>query len=139
MLTHDTPILLIDNNAAVQKTVSKALHSAGYANIHVSDSAGEALEKIKAAIETEQLYKIIFLDWTLPEEEGLAFLTTCRDELNLKDAAIILLTAATAPKGLLNAMGRGATSYMTKPLSAEDVLRKVEQVGNWVEAQEGDA
>ncbi len=139
MLTHDAPILLIDNSAAVRQTVSKALHSAGYANIHVADSAGEALDKIKTAIETEQLYKIIFLDWTLPEEEGLAFLTTCRDELNLKDAAIILLTPTTSPQGLMNAMGSGATSYMTKPLSAETVLRKVEQVGNWVEAQEGDA
>ena len=135
MLTHDTPILLIDNSTTDRQTVSKALHSAGYVNLHVADSDGEALEKIKAAIETEQLYKIIFLDWTVPEEEGLAFLTTCREDLNLKDAAIILLTPATAPKSLMNAMGSGATSYITKPLSADAILRKVEQVGNWIEAQ----
>jgi two-component system, chemotaxis family, chemotaxis protein CheY len=139
MLSHDAPILLVDDSMAIRQTVQKALNSAGYTNIDVASNGNEALDKIKDAITANQLYKIIFLDWKMPDMDGLAFLKICRSDLNLKDVAIIMLTAVTDQKSLILAMGSGATSFMIKPTSAEAILKKVEQVGNWIEAQGRDA
>jgi CheY-like chemotaxis protein len=135
MLSYGAPILLVDDSPAIQQSVQKTLNGAGYANIHLASDGKEALDKIKAATAADQMYKIIFLDWKMPEMDGLEFLKICRGDLNLKDVAIIMLTSVTDQKSLILAMGSGATSFMTKPVSPEAILKKVEQVGNWIEAK----
>ena len=134
MLSLDAPLLLVDDDVAMQRSTEKALNSAGYTNIHVADNGKIALEKIKAAIEAGQMYKIIFLDWNMPEMDGLEFLKICRGELCLKEVAIIMITAFSDQKSLILALGSGATTFMTKPVEAEAILAKVEQIANWIDA-----
>jgi CheY-like chemotaxis protein len=134
MLSMDAPILLVDDDVVAQQFIRKTLNNGGYTNIHIANNGKEALEKIEAVRKTKQMYKIIFLDWNMPEMDGLAFLKVCRNELALKDVAIIMVTSFTDQKSLILALGSGATTFMTKPVSSEAILRKVEQIANWVDA-----
>ncbi len=134
MLSLDAPILLVDDDAVVLQTTQKVLNGAGYRNIHVAKDGEEALVLVKAAIAANNIYKIIFLDWNMPKMDGLAFLKTCRNELALRDVAIIMITSFTDQKSLILALGNGATTFMTKPVSDEAILRKVEQIANWIDA-----
>jgi two-component system chemotaxis response regulator CheY len=133
MLPLDAPLLLVDDDVVMQRSMEKILSDAGYTNLHIADNGKVALDMIKAAMAADQVYKIIFLDWNMPEMDGLAFLKICRGELALKNVAIIMVTAFTDQKSLILALGSGATTYMTKPVSAESILRKVEQIGNWID------
>ncbi len=135
MLSMNARILLVDDSIAMRQTVCNALHAAGYTNVDIAGDGKEATTKIKDAITNQDMYKIIFLDWNMPEMDGLSFLKLCRGELGLKDVAIIMLTAVADQKSLVEALGAGATSYMTKPVPVEAILRKVEQVGAWIDAQ----
>jgi two-component system chemotaxis response regulator CheY len=135
MMQKESPILLVDDSMAMRHTVKNILTSAGYTNIQVASDGKEALAKIKEATDHNQMFKVIFLDWNMPEMDGLEFLKICRGELAIKDTAIIMLTAVSDQKSVVLALGSGATSYITKPVSAETIIKKIEQIGNWFAAQ----
>jgi len=134
MLSPDAPILLVDDDVVMLQTTQKVLNGAGYTNIHVAKDGEEALAMMKAAIAAKNMYKIIFLDWNMPKMDGLAFLKICRGELALRDVAIIMVTSFTDQKSLILALGSGATTFMTKPVADDAILRKVEQIANWIDA-----
>jgi len=136
MMQKESPILLVDDSMAMRQTVKNVLGGVGYNNVHVASNGKEALDKIRDATKTGTMYKVIFLDWNMPEMDGLAFLRVCRGDLDLKDVAIIMLTAVSDQKSVVTALGSGATSYITKPVSAETIVKKIEQIGNWLGAQE---
>jgi len=136
MLSKDAPILLVDDSLAAQQSVTHTLNSVGYKNIDCANNGKEALDFLKASIEKQRTYKIIFLDWKMPEMDGLSFLKTCREDMGMRDVAIVMLTAVTDQKSLIMALGSGATSFMTKPVSHEAILRKMDQIGSWLEARD---
>jgi len=135
----DSPILLVDDSMAMRQTVKNALISLGHLNVQVASNGKEALAKIRSAIEAQQMYEIIFLDWNMPEMDGLAFLKVCRGDLGLKDVAIIMLTAVSDQKSVVTALSSGATSYITKPVSVETISKKIEQVSTWMNNQRKNA
>lgn len=134
MLPVDMPILIVDDDIALKQSAQNALSGAGYKNVHMASNGKEALQKIETALAEKNMYKIIFLDWNMPEMDGLAFLKICRAELVLKDVAIIMITSFTDQKSLILALGSGATTFMTKPISSEAFVRKVDQIANWINA-----
>lgn len=134
MLSPDAPILLVDDDVVMLQTTQKVLNGAGYTNIHVAKDGEEALALMKASIAAKNIYKIIFLDWNMPKMDGLAFLKICRGDLALRDVAIIMVTSFTDQKSLILALGSGATTFMTKPVTGDAILRKVEQIANWIDA-----
>jgi two-component system, chemotaxis family, chemotaxis protein CheY len=134
MLSLDAPILIVDDDVATLKSIRGVLSSAGYTHIHVAEDGEAALAMIKTALAANNVYKIIFLDWNMPKIDGLALLKICRGELALRDVAIIMVTSFTDQKSLILALGSGATTFMTKPVADETILRKVEQIANWIDA-----
>lgn len=137
MIPKESRILLVDDSLVMRMTVTSALSSAGYKDVQGASNGKEALERIKEALRDGTMYKVIFLDWNMPEMDGLAFLHACREELGLKDVAIIMLTAVTDQKSMMMALTHGATSYITKPVSSEIILEKMEQVGSWLGTEGG--
>ena len=135
MLPTDTPFLLVDDSMAMRQTVINVLNGVGFENIEIASNGKEALEKIKAVANTPRMYKVIFLDWNMPEMDGLEFLKKCRADYAMNDLAVIMLTAVTDQKSVVMALDCGATSYITKPVTPETILKKVEQIGKWFVAQ----
>ena len=131
MLAKDTPILLVDDSLAIRQIVKGVLVNAGYVNVQSAADGKEALAKLKGLIGTDQMYKVIFLDWNMPEMDGLEFLKICRNDLGLKEVAIIMLTAIADQKGVVTALSNGATAYITKPATSETILKRLEQVETW--------
>jgi two-component system chemotaxis response regulator CheY len=135
MMQKDSPILLVDDSMAMRQTVKNVLSSTGYTNVQVASNGKEALAKIRGAMDNGQMFKVIFLDWNMPEMDGLEFLKVCRTDLGLKEVAIIMLTAVSDQKSVVLALGSGATSYITKPVSAETIVKKITQIGAWLNTQ----
>jgi two-component system chemotaxis response regulator CheY len=131
----DAQILLVDDSMAIRQTVKSALLNLGYSNIHLATTGTEALAKIRAAIKTNQMYQMIFLDWNMPEMDGLTLLKVCRDELPLKQVGIIMLTALSDQKSIVTALSNGANSYITKPVSVDTISKKIDQVSAWLANQ----
>jgi len=66
---------------------------------------------------------LIFLDWNMPEMDGLEFLKRVRSMPNYKDLPIIMVTSEAAKYHVVEALQQGATDYIVKPVN-ERVFRE---------------
>ncbi|MDD3030175.1 MAG: response regulator [Alphaproteobacteria bacterium] len=133
MLSLNAPILVVDDDLSTQTSIEGFLKEAGYSNVHTASNGKNALDKIQEILEQGTMFKIILLDWDMPEMDGLTFLKACRGDLGLKDVTIIMISAFTNQKNLILALGCGADTFIPKPISGEALLRKIEQMAHWID------
>jgi PleD family two-component response regulator len=130
-MENDDPILIVDDSAAIRQTVKGALINKGYTNLHTASNGREALEKCR-----HKDFKVVFLDWSMPDVDGLTFLQAFRGELANKDAAVIMLTAMSDKKSILTALENGATDFAAKPVSIETMHKKMDKAKEWLASRE---
>ena len=66
---------------------------------------------------------IVFLDWNMPEMDGLEFLQKVRSMPNYEDLPIVMVTSEAAKYNVVEALQNGATDYIIKPIN-ERVFRE---------------
>ncbi len=111
--THPLDILLIDDDPADQKLITKALKSAQFVEeVYVAPTAEEALDFL--AQHTERL-DIILLDLNMPGMGGKAFLKKIKTSEKFKIIPVIILTTSDAFEDILETYHLQAAGYITKP------------------------
>lgn len=113
----DKKILIIEDEAAIQKILSEPLAFAGYRITTASDG----LEGINAF--HEQDFDLILLDIMLPKIDGYTVCEMIRQESQIP---IILLTALDAEDDQIKGFDKLADDYITKPFSIKLVSKRVE-------------
>ena len=113
----DKKILIIEDEAAIQKILSEPLTFAGYEVTVASDG----LEGIN--IFHEQDFDLILLDIMLPKIDGYTVCEMIRQESQIP---IILLTALDTENHQIKGFDKLADDYITKPFSIKLVLKRVE-------------
>jgi DNA-binding response OmpR family regulator len=110
-------ILLIEDEAAIADFVQRALRSQG----HVVDVASDGAEGERRALLSD--VDLVVLDRGLPVRDGLDVLRTIR---SAKPALpVIILTALGEVRDRVQGLDAGATDYITKPFSVEELLARV--------------
>jgi DNA-binding response OmpR family regulator len=92
------------------------------AGFEVSEAADgqEALAKVK-----EQLPDIMILDVMMPGIDGFAVCEALRQEEATVELPVIMLSAKTDSVSVRRGLRAGATKYLTKPVSQEELTRNV--------------
>lgn len=107
-------ILVVDDERINQQIVSAMLAKLG----HKAEVARNGLEALEALRSRD--YEIIFMDWHMPEMNGLDATRAIRNELNpAHQPWIIALTASAQPQDREKCIGAGMNDYLTKPLNLE--------------------
>ena len=110
-------ILLVEDELGIADFVERALRSQG----HVVDQVSDGIEGERLAVASE--VDLVILDITLPGRDGLEVLRGIR---RTKPALpVILLTARAEIGDKVAGLDAGATDYMTKPFSVEELLARV--------------
>lgn len=115
-------VLSVDDSPIIQVSIKRAL-SEQY-NVLLADKAADALQ-----ILNQQPVKLLLLDLTMPDVDGLQFCKIVRQIPKFKDLPIIMVTAR---DGFMNkAKGHiaGTTKYLTKPFKPDE-LREI--VGQYI-------
>lgn len=128
----EVAVLIVDDSLSIRQTVKNALTSLGYINVHMASNGATALEECR-----KNPFKIVFLDLHMPEMDGLTFLKKYRNELGVKDSAVIVLTASFNKEDILTAMENGATAYVTKPVSNEHIEKEMNKALKWLSVKDG--
>lgn len=113
----DKKILIIEDEAAIQKILSEPLTFAGYKVTTASDG----LEGINTFHEED--FDLILLDIMLPKIDGYTVCEMIRQESQIP---IILLTALDTEDDQVKGFDKLADDYITKPFSIKIVLKRVE-------------
>lgn len=115
-------ILIIEDEAALQKTIGDVLKQEKYRIVSAMD--GEA--GVKAA-QTEKP-DLILLDLVLPKMHGFEVLKTLKADEATKDIAIIVLTNLESMGDIEKALEMGATTYLVKAsYTLEEVVQKIKK------------
>ena len=109
-------ILLVDDEAAIQRAVGPLLRSRGY-EVDIAGTGGEALTMF-----AERTPGLIVLDLGLPDLEGTE---VCRRIRAQSQVPIIVLSARGAEADKVNALDLGADDYVTKPFGPEELLARI--------------
>jgi len=110
-------VLLIDDDDSLRRVVEYQLHEEGHKVITAADGT--------AGLQTFQGQRIdlVLTDIRMPEMDGLALLT--RLKAMQPDLPVIVLTAHGTIDSAVDAMKLGASDYLTKPFSREQLKTAV--------------
>jgi two-component system response regulator GlrR len=112
-------ILVVDDNPNLLELIRLRLESADYEVTAIADEA-DAVNAIK-----EKLFDLCIVDLMLANGDGIALMDQFRG-IN-PDVPTIILTAHGSIESAVEAMRRGAFSYLTKPFEPSELLMQIER------------
>lgn len=115
-------ILVVDDVALIVNLIKTRLSYLGYEIEHAKDGE-EALEKIS-------LFKpdLVLLDIMLPKLTGIEVLKRMKQKESLKGTKVIMLSAKSKDKDVLDSIRIGANDFITKPFSLEVLEEKIKLI-----------
>ncbi|SAK95060.1 two component transcriptional regulator [Caballeronia arationis] len=115
-------ILIVEDEPAIAELLAVNIKHAGYYPLQARDVDGAN------SLVSEVLPDLIVLDWMLPGESGLAFLRRLRADTRTKEVPVIMLTARTEERDLVDGLEAGADDYMAKPFSPKELVARIKAV-----------
>lgn len=113
------PILLVDDEPYILRSLSYLLTREGY----VVETASNGEEGLAAVRRLRP--PLVFLDVMMPRTNGYQVCEQIRQDPNLAETYVIMLSAKGQQVDLERGLLGGADEYMTKPFSPREVLQHV--------------
>src|SRR5689334_7850503 len=110
-------ILIVEDEVGIADFLARGLEAEGY-DVRVARD-GEEGERLALDAETD----LVVLDRMLPGKDGADVLDSIRR--SRPRLPVIMLTARSEVADRVEGLDRGATDYMTKPFSFEELLARV--------------
>lgn len=123
MLSSKETILLIEDDRVDIMTVQRALKKNNISNpLHIARTGLDALDMLRGKGGAKKIPTpgLILLDLNLPKMSGIEFLRELRNDPQLKDLHIIVLTSSNEPKDRAAAFEYDVDDYIVKPHSFDD-------------------
>ena len=115
-------VLLIDDSTTMRKIQRRALSSLGIENIDEASNGREGVDKLQAE---NYAYNIVLLDMNMPEMGGMEVLKTVRADPKSNNIPIIMCTSVADKEQVMEAIKSGASNYVVKPFTPEDLQKKI--------------
>lgn len=122
-------ILIVDDHPVVRRVVARILANLGYTRIREASDGEAALALLR-----QEKAALIISDLNMPKINGFKLLETVRQTPEWSATPFIILTAELRPASLHRAFQSHATQYIVKPFTAEDIIKKINQLFPGAEA-----
>ena len=116
-------ILLVDDSATILLSISNILTKAGYA-VEKAANANEGLNKFKSATKID----LLITDLNMPGMNGIEFIKEVRKLPNYKFMPILFLTTESQQAKKMEAKAAGASGWLVKPATADELLNTIKLV-----------
>ena len=122
----ETQVLVVDDSALDRALLKLHLAGDGY-RPEFAASGAEALGILDL---NPERFDVVLLDRRMPDVDGLTVLAKMKEHPRLRMIPVILQTAATEPKDVVEGIRTGAWYYLTKPYDAQMLLSVVRAAAN---------
>ncbi|MGZ3775797.1 MAG: response regulator [Bdellovibrio sp.] len=118
-------ILIVDDSSqirlVIQRYLSSIPHDYGLEFIHAKNG-NEAKKHLQEGLLFDTPIELVFLDWHMPEKDGLEFLKEIRQTEAFKVfPSVIMLSAETYPQQIESCLAYNVITYLTKPFTEEEI------------------
>ena len=117
-------IVLAEDNSVLSMLLKFKLEKAGFEVFTVEDGK-MAIESIE-----ENIPDLILTDVMMPYVSGLEVISHVRNKLKI-ETPIIVFSVAGQEENVLNAFNLGASDFMTKPFSPNELLIRIKRLLAW--------
>jgi DNA-binding NtrC family response regulator len=114
------PILLVDDEEYIIKTITRILRSAGYNNIESRTDGRNVLTMLR-----ERMVEIILLDLTMPHVNGLTLLGELYEKY--PEIPVIIITGTDEIDTAITCMKSGAVDYFVKPVEENRLISSIKK------------
>jgi DNA-binding NtrC family response regulator len=112
-------ILVVDDDEAIRRTLSKILDNEEY-SVEAVESGGKAIEA-----SNERFFNVALIDIRLPDMEGTELLE--RLKMTEPKMVKIIVTGYASLQNAIDAVNKGADGYILKPFDADALLAMIEK------------
>jgi diguanylate cyclase (GGDEF)-like protein/PAS domain S-box-containing protein len=125
-------LLVVDDEEMNRDMVSRRLTRQGCYDVDVASDGEQALRMVQ-----DKSYDLVLLDQMMPGLNGMQVLAKIREQHQPAQLPVIMVTALTDNKHIIDALQQGANDYITKPLDFPVALARLEaQVSRkWAEEE----
>jgi len=120
-------VLVVDDHMVIRRLIENFLRENGFQHIDIAANCDEVLHKLEF-----HKYDIIFFDWNLPGKSGYAQMQELREKRKYDDMAIVMITAESEERHVIEALKAGATAYIVKPVARETFDKNLQKVVSWL-------
>jgi len=126
-----TKVLIAEDDPISLRVVETMVKKWGYEPVLTQDGE-EALQ----ALQRDDSPRIAILDWMMPHKDGISVCRELRQQTDRAYVYILLLTAKSQRRDLVEGLGAGADDYLTKPFSGEELRARLFSGERILEVQE---
>ncbi len=116
-------VLVVDDFSTMRRIVKNLLRDLGFTNTVEADDGQTALPILEAG-------GIDFLvtDWNMPGMTGIELLKAVRENPDLVDLPVLMVTAEAKREQIIMAAQAGVNGYVIKPFTAATLKEKIEKI-----------
>lgn len=115
-------ILVVDDSPSMRQLLGATLRSAGFEVIEATDGQ-EALDYAR-----KHPVDLVLTDVNMPHMDGITLIAQLRTLNHYYLTPLLLLTTETSPERKLHGKQAGATGWITKPFTPQQLLSTLERV-----------
>ncbi len=117
----ENKVLVVDDEKEIRDVLSRALTRIAGFHVEVAENAEEALQKIQ-----KERFDLVLTDLKMPGKDGLQLLSEI-SKTN-PDILTVMMTGHGSIDSALEAMKRGASDYLMKPINLEEIIVRLQKV-----------
>jgi two-component system chemotaxis response regulator CheY len=115
-------VLIVDDSAAIRKILQRVLRQTDL-NLGEIKEAGDGTEAVE--ILKDRTFGLILSDINMPQMDGLQLLARIKEMEHLKNVPVIMITTEGGQGKVMEAVQLGATGYVRKPFTADQIKEKL--------------
>ena len=127
-------ILLVEDNPGDIRLTKEAMKEAKIINnLNVVEDGVEALAYLrkKGKFKDANRPDLILLDLNLPKKNGREVLAEIKQDINLKQIPVVILTVSKAEEDVLKTYELHANCFITKPVDMDQFIKVVKSLENF--------
>lgn len=113
-------ILVVEDSRTQAKQMKILLERAGFV-VRLAGNGQEALEEI-----SRNRPSLVISDVVMPGMDGYQLCRTIRNDSNLRDLPVILLTSLSEPEDIFSGLDCGADNFVAKPFDPEYLVNRIQ-------------
>ena len=122
-INYTQKVLVVDDFSTMRRIVKNLLRQIGFTEIEEAADGAQAFSKLKTGG-----FGFVISDWNMPNLDGIGLLKMIRDDAELKEIPILMVTVESEKDKVVTAIQAGINNYIVKPFTGEVLKEKIDLI-----------